>query len=172
MQMSQLWYFTSVSPSYIRIVTKLDNQCQVMLGTLPLLVLISGAATAFSYPANYGGTVRRMKRSTSPSGKFPQEGGGNPPQDVTLKYLKTSRSAINPSCWFQYYTTCPRSSLLRQGQAEATTALSAAGRDFTGRDSNGGDSWQPVLVPAPPGSRGPSYRVLPGWAQLNSVRLF
>ena len=143
-----------------------------MLGTFPLLSLILGMATVFSYPDNHGGLVRRMKRSTSQSSEFPQDGGGNPPQDVILTYLKTSRSAIKPSCWFQYYTTCPRSSLLRQGQAEATTALSAAGRDFTGRDSNGGNSWQPVLVPAPPGSRGPSYRVLPGWAQLNSVRLF
>ena len=153
-----------------------------MFGTLPLLVLILGAATAFSYPANHGGTVRRMKRSTSQSISFPEEGGGIPSQDVTLKYLKSSSSAIKPSCWFQYYTTCPRSSWLHQGQAKPMTPLSAAGRtstghdtvgrDSTGRDSAGSDSWQPIVVYAPPGSLGPSYRVLPGWAQLNSVRLF
>ena len=123
-----------------------------MLGTFPLLSLILGMATVFSYPDNHGGLVRRMKRSTSQSSEFPQDGGGNPPQDVILTYLKTSRSAIKPSCWFQYYTRCSRSSWLHQGQAEVAAPLSAAGRD----------SWQPVVVPAPLGShpQRPTYRQL------------
>ena len=94
--------------------------------TLPSLALILGVATttatvtvaatatvtatALPYPPNYSGMVRVMKRGSG----FSEEGGGFLPQDVTLKSIKTSRSAIIPSCWFQYYTTCPRSSWLPQ----------------------------------------------------------
>ena len=168
-----------------------------MSGTFTLLVLVLGAATAFSaaYPANYGGVVRVMKRSTYQSGGYPEESGGErnplqdvilkrstsqsrghpeesrgpgyPLQDVTLKYLR--RPAKNPSCWFQYYTKCPRrpwikSSRISQIPVEAAPPLSTGARD----------SWQPIVVPAPLGSDAlePSYKVMPGWAQLNSVRLF
>ena len=134
--MNKLWYFPfglTYFTTTLRMVIVWDQQCHIMPGTFPLLVLILGTATAFSYSPNHGGLMRVMKKNTSQN---PGESGaaGYPLQDNTLKYLKT-RPAKNPSCWFQYNTQPPRSSRISCSLAEALKPLSAGGRD----------SWQPLV---------------------------
>ena len=92
-----------------------------MSSTFPLLVLILGAATAFSYSPNHGGLMRVMKKSTSQNPEA-SAGAGYPLNDVIIKYLKR-RPAMNPSCWIQYNRKCPRSSWISRSQAEASAAV-------------------------------------------------
>ena len=91
-----------------------------MSSTFPLLVLILGTATAFSYSPNHGGLMRVMKKSTSQNPEA-SAGAGYPLNDVIIKYLKR-RPAKNPSCWFQYNIKCPRSSWISQSPAKTSAA--------------------------------------------------
>ena len=134
------------------------------------VILKRGTSNVRSFPKESGGAgyplqYVHLKRSTSQSRGYPEASGGSGYllQGVTLKYLNR-RPTKNPSCWFQYYTKCPKISLISNSPVKAAPPLSAGG----------GDSWQPVVVRAPTGSHSPvpGYKVMPGWATLNSVRLF